>query len=265
MSTPFFFFDFDASAFRKNYTYLLVLSCVQGGLIPKIAIAEVDKRYREYLNRHSSDSYLKFLDELLNVVCTERRFRGISLEDMRRVCERLALRSSKQTHVIWEALFSVSKKCGYKTMIVTGSPEPAVKAFASLRGVDYWLATSLMHADGVYTGDFSDSVARNKGKSVYEVIQDMDIDAEYSIALGDSIQDLPMMQKVRYPIAIHPTAELYTACKQHSIPIIHEKRGLIYVDQWEDGKRVEGRLSAILPLRIADRLERRLRGQGSLL
>jgi phosphoserine phosphatase len=250
---PYFIFDFDASALRKNYTHLLVLMLVEMGLIPKIALMETNKCYRAYVNR--SGSYEDFLKALLRIICEQRRFEGIRLTDMERVCVRLAKRSGHLTHVFWEALFRATKEEGYGTLIITGSPVPAVRAFAEARGVDHYHGTTFKHDGSTYTGEYDDSVARFKGSALMNFIEKNNVASAQSIVLGDAMQDLSMLKCVAFPIVINPTRDLYTACRTDQIPIIHEKRALIYADAWCAGKRFEADLEQILPLPVAKRVK----------
>ena len=121
-------------------------------------------------------------------------------------------------------------------------------------------------ANGIYTGEYDDYVTKNKAQALSAFAVKHDVDLSGSIALGDSVQDSDMLNLVGYPIAIHPTIELYRFCAMNRIPIIHEKRALIYIDTWERDtkRRVEADFEDIFPSPVSEILKTRLRSQQFL-
>ena len=112
MKNPWIFFDLDGTFVRWNYFYLWVKACVAAGLLPRIVLAEANRRLRTYKNRQGT--FRAFTDSLLDAVLDGERLNGIRVDDMERVCEDLAIRSGRQTHVFCEELTASQGRKGIR-------------------------------------------------------------------------------------------------------------------------------------------------------
>ncbi len=263
MKNPWIFFDLDGTFVRWNYFHLWIKACVAAGLLPRIVLAEPNRRLRAYKNRQGT--FRAFTDSLLKAVLDGERLRGIRVDDMERVCQELAARSGRQIHVFCEELNRIARACGYQTAILTGSPTIAAKAFAKQREIGFCFGTELVvgPSRSRYTGEADDYVLYHKDEVIRAFAEEHEVDLTKSIAVGDSEGDLSMLQEVEYGIALNPNSGLLRACRDHGIPYIIEKKN-IYPHQWSTTNGVGTSatvvgLEQILPGEIATPLTARLR------
>lgn len=262
MKNPWIFFDLDGTFVRWNYFYLWVKACVAAGLLPRIVLAEANRRLRTYKNRQGT--FRAFTDSLLDAVLDGERLNGIRVDDMERVCEDLAIRSGRQTHVFCEELNRLARAQGYQTAILTGSPTVAAKAFAKQREISFCFGTELVvdSSGRRYTGEANDYVLYHKDEVIRAFAEEHEVDLTKSIAVGDSLGDFPMLQEVEYGIALNPNSDLLRTCRNLAIPYIIEKKN-IYPHQWSTTNGVGTSatvvgLEQILPGEIATPLTARL-------
>ena len=106
-----------------------------------------------------------------------------------------------------------ANKC--KTNLITGQPVELAEAFAGKLGIDAAIGTVLETDRGKYTGKVlvNNSVGMNKEKALRELV------GKYSklmakaftfksFAFGDTLHDMPMLERVTHPIALNPNEDL---------------------------------------------------------
>lgn len=109
-----------------------------------------------------------------------------------------------------QGLLEKHRRAGDQLLVITSTNrfivEPICKAF----GIDQVIATELEIVDGRYTGNISGVASYREGKverlNNWLTANRQDIDGSYFYS--DSINDLPLLQKVDYPVAVDPDPQL---------------------------------------------------------
>lgn len=113
------------------------------------------------------------------------------------------------------------RSAGRTTAIVTGSTRYAAEPLAEELGIDHVICTRLAVSDGKFTGLVEKPMCFGAGKiGLAEALGRatgfaLDEAAFYS----DSITDVPLLEKVRYPVVVNPDARLRRLAAARGWPV----------------------------------------------
>jgi HAD superfamily hydrolase (TIGR01490 family) len=110
-------------------------------------------------------------------------------------------------------------------VIITATNSFVTAPIARVFGIAHLIATEPEHIDGEFTGRVADVPCFREGKITrldnWLTARNWTLDSfEDSIFYSDSMNDLPLMCKVRHPVAANPDATLRAHAEQHNWPII---------------------------------------------
>ncbi|GAB1265506.1 HAD family hydrolase [Aurantivibrio infirmus] len=167
-------------------------------------------------------AYIKFAAEPLS------KFSATKLSTLREkfIAEKIqALRLPKA-----ELLIEHHKEKGDIIAIVTATNRFITQPIASLLKIEHLLATELEIIDGHYTGNLEGEPCYQAGKIIHlerwlaklsETEDPQDPIAEMDrYFYSDSINDLPLLEKVNFPFAVDPDEKLAEVAKERQWPII---------------------------------------------
>jgi len=97
------------------------------------------------------------------------------------------------------------KSLGYKTALISGGFNFFAQALKERLGLDYAFANELEFKDGKLTGQIQGNIinANQKALILKLLAQQMDINLEQVVAIGDGANDLPMLATAGLGIAFH--------------------------------------------------------------
>lgn len=112
---------------------------------------------------------------------------------------------------------------GEDRIVLSASPTEIVARFAREAGLTDGIGTTAgRDADGIYNGTLIGPFCYKEGKA--EIMRSMAAERGYdlsrSYAYTDSVSDLPMLEAVGHPVAVHPEPELREIAEQRGWPII---------------------------------------------
>ncbi len=221
---PIIAFDIDFTLHRGSLVVLLLQAMVERGLIPRdvsehASVMEHKHQVHQGLRR---DYAYAMIDQFVILKALE----GIPESQMHEIAESLLEEHSPQTHLFPRLLLAAAKRRGYVTVAISGSPKQIVEVFAKNWGFDDCLATEfLVTPDGRLTGSFDEWIRyhTDKASALKKLAEKHNCHLEGSIAIGDSLDDLGMMNVVTYPIALNPSNELRDKCRELQIPFALEQ------------------------------------------
>ncbi len=123
-------------------------------------------------------------------------------------------------------------KATHDIYLVTTNSQMFAGVVKEIFGLDGYLCTNYEVFDGVFTGKILNSLA--DGKHVVEELL-----TKYegkSIAVGDSENDIGMLEKVAYPICINPTDELLKHAQEKGWLIVNESSAYGKISEILSGK-----------------------------
>jgi len=107
---------------------------------------------------------------------------------------------------------------------VSGSPIEPISQLASL-GFDEVYGTLFERKNGFYTGrvELNLILSESKARLIDALTADRRIDLARSYAFGDTDQDSPVLERVRFPLALNPNRALRTICVERGWPWLTRK------------------------------------------
>ena len=127
------------------------------------------------------------------------------------------------------ALVERDRREGFRTVLVTGSPDFALGPVVRHFGFDYLLANSLAFDAGVATGAILPPILaeREKVAAIRRLCAQSDVDTAQSRAYSDSISDLPMLEAVGRPAVVNPGRRLRRVAQRRGWPVLELRTGKI--------------------------------------
>ena len=186
------------------------------GILDGIAYkARNDAFYQDYLaGRLNIQDYLNFSLEILGR--TEMaQLDQWHREFMRDCVEPIVLAKG-------EALLAKHRAAGDTLLIITATNRFVTAPIATRLGVDILLATECEMADGRYTGRTTDVPCYKEGKvtRLNRWLAENGMSLDDSCFYSDSINDLPLLERVSRPVAVDPDPKLRAEAEQRGWPII---------------------------------------------
>ena len=186
------------------------------GILDGIAYkARNDDFYQDYLaGRLNITDYLNFSLEILG------RTEMAQLEQWHREFMRDCVEPIILTK--GEALLAEHREAGDKLLIITATNRFVTAPIAARLGVDTLLATECEMADGRYTGRSTDIPCFREGKvtRLERWMLENGFDLEDSYFYSDSMNDLPLLQRVAHAVAVDPDPKLRAEAEMRGWPVV---------------------------------------------
>ncbi|MCU9948060.1 HAD family hydrolase [Pseudomonas sp. PDM13] len=174
-----------------------------------------DEFYQDYLaGRLNITDYLNFSLEILGrteMAQLEQWHR----EFMRDCVEPIILAKG-------EALLAEHRAAGDKLVIITATNRFVTGPIAARLGVETLLATECEMANGRYTGRTTDVPCFREGKvtRLERWLAETGLSLEGASFYSDSLNDLPLLERVTRPVAVDPDPKLRAEAERRGWPVI---------------------------------------------
>lgn len=217
------FFDIDGTVSRNDCLELLMLEIAKKDLLA-CTKEEIFEKTRELWKSRELDfdNYLKIVIALIPSL------KFFSYDILKKIAH-----DAIQSHGSYYYLFSWMlllklKILGYHLIAVSGAPEFMIQMYLNRVGIfpSEINGSKYLFENNVFTGEVDISILKNKGDFIVNKYQNL-YDLKRCIALGDTVSDASMFQKVGHSIAINPSRSLATLAKQNRWPIVLERKDLI--------------------------------------
>lgn len=146
----------------------------------------------------------------------------ITRAEMERIGTTIAQRVSTNIRPRLLSEIEVRRSEGNTLLIVSNSPSVTIAPLAQLLGFDgYYAPETQFDIDGIYAGPRVRTPAeKDKSYQLQQLVHTHQLTKKGSYAYGDTVEDIPMLTYVAYPVAVTPTAELRTFALEHNWAII---------------------------------------------
>lgn len=120
------------------------------------------------------------------------------------------------------ALLDKHRAAGDKLVIITATNRFVTAPIAARLGVDTLLATECEMVDGRYTGRTTDVPCFKEGKvtRLNRWMQENGFTLDGATFYSDSMNDLPLLEQVSYPVAVDPDPKLMAEAEDRNWPIM---------------------------------------------
>ena len=202
------FFDVDGTVFRSSLLIELVNSLILEGVFPKEAEEDfIDARERWH-NREGE--YKAYIDAV--VTTFEKYIKGVHYGELADIGRQVVVRKRHQVYRYTRDLITNLKADNYYLVAISHSPKTVVDNFCLQYGFDkiYGRLYEIGPQDrftGVTTNEHLISNKANIAKRVFE--HNPNLTPKESLAVGDTDNDISLLETVDFPICFNPNEVLY--------------------------------------------------------
>lgn len=205
---------------------------IDGTLVPG---PSTERRFYRYLLRHGEQTPLQWARYLQGLLKWAPRYgphtfkknkaymsglRESRISELASAWVRDVLRAEFYDVVV--ARLREHQENGDTVVLLSGTPDFIAAAIAAELNVDRFIGSACPIANGVYIfGPITRHPFREEKVACTKTLAaDIGTSLEATTAYADSIHDLPLMQQVGTPVAVHPDRRLSDVAKQHGWEII---------------------------------------------
>lgn len=225
MKTKLAIFDVDGTLFDGNLGIDFVKLLIQ----KEIFSPEIGKGIFEWYGKYKNGEVEKSVavDSIYNLY--SEGMKNLTIEEAQKVALETWNNISAKLHKFAPVIINKLKNRNYKIVLISGSPIEMIDILAKLLEIDMQniVAGTLEIIDGVYSG----GIVSYPGSATQKVVelnklinkQNLDVDYESSLGMGDNERDLGILELVGHPIAINPSSELENICIKNNWSIVSEE------------------------------------------
>ena len=122
-------------------------------------------------------------------------------------------------------LVNLHRTAGDVCVIITATNSFVTAPIAREFGVEHLIATEPEHKNGEFTGNVAGEPCFREGKIIrlesWLAVRGQTLDGfAESTFYSDSLNDLPLLSKVKHPVAVNPDDTLRAHAEQHGWPVL---------------------------------------------
>lgn len=218
-------FDIDGTLFRSGLYRELIFEMVRMGILDKTFYNSFSRHQDQWFKRSHSGAFREFEQRMVDLL--DKELRSIKLSDYDKAVEAVVSKYKDNVYVYTRELLKKLKSEGYLLLAISGSQIELVAPFANYYGFDDWIGQSYERGQQYFTGKINKT---HKDKDVFlkQMIDKYQLSLRGSMAIGDSMGDVGILEIVEKPIAFNPEIELMEYAKNHSWQIVIERKNVIY-------------------------------------
>lgn len=223
---PFAVFDIDGTIIRWQLYHAIADELVRQGSINGNQYDKVKQARMAWKRRDSESSFQDYEETLVNLI--EAAITSISVADLEKACKKVIEEYRDQVYRYTRDFIHELKAKDYLLFAISASQTEIVKLLAEYYEFDDYGGSIYEIKNGHFTGKKAVLRSERKPEYLHQLIKKHHATLEGSIGVGDSESDIPMLKVVDNPIAFNPAKQLYEHAKQHSWPIVIERKNVIY-------------------------------------
>jgi HAD superfamily hydrolase (TIGR01490 family) len=141
---------------------------------------------------------------------------GISQTRMQQIANQVWLQERTNLFPFVPKLLDILKSQGYSVVLISGSPNEIVRCLADEFGISKYQGSVFVTSQGKYTGEISLlSGSIGKKRSIFlQMIKDWRVNLEESLAIGDSITDMALLEIVSKSVVFEPHPSLMLVAQE---------------------------------------------------
>ena len=221
------FFDIDGTVFRSSLLIELVNSLIKEGIFPKEAEDNFADAYEKWNNREGD--YKTYVDAVVDTF--EKHIVGVHYGELADIGRQVVARKQYRVYRYTRDLIANLKEDNYYLVAISHSPKTILDDFCYQYGFDkvYGRLYEIGPQDrftGVITNEH---LINNKANILKRVFDHNDnLDRKDSVAVGDTENDIPILESVTFPICFNPNENLYAHARRMKWEVVVERKDVIY-------------------------------------
>jgi HAD superfamily hydrolase (TIGR01490 family) len=222
---PFAVFDLDGTLIRWQLYHAIADTMVKLGYADEDTYRKAKDARMAWKRREDSEAFKVY--ELELVKAYEAVLTKLSYEQFHRAAQMVFNEYKDQVYTYTRDLIKNLKTQGYLLFAISGSQIEIVQMIAAYYGFDDCVGSIYEKDENGFTGKVT---VHREGKHIIldQLVKKHDATYAASYAVGDSEGDITMLQAVENPIAMNPTAKLFTTAKQCNWKVVVERKNVIY-------------------------------------
>ncbi len=221
------FFDVDGTVFRSSLLIELVNALILEGIFPKEAEEDFIDAREKWHNREG-----EYKDYINAVAATfEKHIKGVHYGELADIGRQVVIRKRHQVYRYTRDLITNLKADNYYLVAISHSPKTVVDNFCLQYGFDkiYGRLYEIGPQDrftGITTNEHLISNKANIAKRVFE--HNPNLTSKDSLAVGDTDNDISLLETVDFPICFNPNEVLYNYALRMKWEVVVERKDVIY-------------------------------------
>jgi len=187
----------------------------------------------EWKRRKHSEAFKEYEIELVRLF--ERILKELNVGHFEEAANQVFEDYKDQVYIYTRDLLAVLKAKNYLLFAISASQAVLVEKIASYYGFDDFAAAEYKELKGRFTGEIKTTYGK-KGPVLKKLVQKHDTTFDGSIAVGDSMSDVPMFELADEPIVFNPERRLFETAKDKGWKIVLERKNVIYELEKSRGK-----------------------------
>lgn len=232
MSQPFAAFDIDGTLIRWQLYHAIADQLAKNGHIDKQSYKTM-KDARMAWKRRTQASFKDY--EALVIKTYEKVLASLSVEQFEDAVDAVFEEYKDQVYSYTRGLLTSLKAQGYLLFAISGSQDEIVKKIAGYYGFDDFVGTTYQRSGNNFTGAKT-VAASHKDKALEELVDKHSASYKASLAIGDSLSDVAMMELVEQPIAFNPESRLLRHAIAKDWKIVIERKDAFYELKGRNGQ-----------------------------
>jgi len=219
-------FDIDGTIFRSSLLIELVEALIADGLFPANAKKSYEREYKRWLDRE--DTYEKYITAVVNVFI--KNIKGVAYKSFLDTGKAMVVSKKNMVYRYTRDLIKDLKKRGYFLLAISQSPKGILDPFCKELGFDkvYGRMYELGPQD-CFTGKVTDEhLIANKANIVKRAVEKENLTLKGSVAVGDTDDDISMLELTDNPICFNPNQKLYRYAKINNWKVVVERKDVVF-------------------------------------
>ena len=224
-SQPFAVFDIDGTVIRWQLYHAIVDQLGKQNQLPAGLHAHIRDARHTWKSRSHTSSFSEYEHTLIRVY--HEALTNLDSAAYDRAVTTVFETYKDQVYTYTRDLIRELKENGYLLFAISGSQQEIIQKLAEYYGFDEAIGTRYEQLDGHFTGN-REAVYGHKGELLTDLMAKHHLSAKGSIAVGDTVSDIDMLQLVERPIAFNPSRELFEHAQGAGWEIVVERKNMIY-------------------------------------
>jgi HAD superfamily phosphoserine phosphatase-like hydrolase len=227
MGKQFAVFDIDGTLTRTSLFQLMVRELVARGKLDIGPGHQIETLLHDNRQRIEDGNFGQYM-----LKAVEMLFRalpkGLRVDDYDEIIDAIVKTSLSNTYVYTRELIQTLKRNNFFLIAISGSELKAVGSFSRALGFDAWVGeVSYIQTKGRLIGEIQ-TLKQSKEEILLSLINKFDLKTRGSTAVGDTSNDIGVLEMVESPIVFNPNQALFKIAREKGWMIVIERKDMVY-------------------------------------
>ncbi len=243
MKKQFAVFDIDGTIARTSLLQQMVREMVARAKIDIGTGQQIEMLLHDYRQRIDDKEFSQYMNKAVELLFSAMPS-GLRVTEYDEIIDAVVKASLSNTYVYTRELVQTLKRNNFFLIAISGSEVRAVSTFARALGFDAWVGQVSYHIENDRLNGQSTVLTHTKAQILDSIIAKFDLNPKGSTAVGDTSNDISILEKVDSPIVFNPNQALFKHARDKGWMVVVERKDMVYGMVLEDGKYVIQQVNA---------------------